>query len=479
MIYGFGECKLSVLGLAMHDDGPLNREELFIPRDQCEALVQRIVLSQVFQKATKLQEFLSYICDCYLRHGATHEVKEQQIGVNVYHRQPDYNMSGDSIVRVQARELRKKLALYFETEGKHEPIAIVIPKGGYLPTFVMGNPVASQLAADAPAETVSEADAPPSGEIQAERKSRVILPLQIMLGSVLLFAAGGLTGVMLQSLYKHSATDKSSSDALYDQLLGSIGKNGRDALLVLSNPQLIVYDNRRKPTPAELSTLRMVPVSPSLQHDLQTISKFEPSGDENQPAYLVVTNQEFTGMGEAASAVSIEKLLFRSGRSARLTQARFLTWDAAMQTDLIVLGDPVLSSWTRNNVLTRNFTIIHSGLASGIHNESPMPGELPSYEDVYDSSGKRIVDYGVISMLPTSSGSRILILAGSTSAGTYGTGNFFTDPAKMQTTYERIAALNAGKPFPKSWEILVRVNVRDGIPLDSSLVAVRANASAK
>jgi hypothetical protein len=201
----------------MHDDGPLNREEVFIPRDQCEALVQRIVSSQVFQKATKLQEFLSYICDCYLRHGATHEVKEQQIGVNVYHRQPDYNMSGDSIVRVQARELRKKLALYFETEGKHEPIAIVIPKGGYLPTFVVSNPVASQLASDAPAETGSEAD-PPSGETRAERKSRAISPLQIVLGSVLLFAAGGLAGVMLPPLYRHSTADKSSSDALYGQM---------------------------------------------------------------------------------------------------------------------------------------------------------------------------------------------------------------------------------------------------------------------
>lgn len=460
----------------MNDAGQLNRGEVFIPKDQCEALVQRIVSSQVFQKASKLQEFLTYICDCYLRHGATHEVKEQQIGVNVYHRQPDYNMTGDSIVRVQARELRKKLALYFETEGKHEPIAIVIPKGGYIPSFVVANPAAAQMPAGAPQETAPETEEAPSANAPVQNKSWSFSRLQIVLGSCILLAAGCLAGLVLQpySAFKQSIAGKNTSDSLYDQLLGSIGKDGRDALLVLSNPQLIVYNNRKVPSPAEIANLRMIPVSPSLQHDLQTISKFEPSGDKNQPAYLVVTNQDFTGMGEAASAVSIEKLLSHLNRSARLTQARFLTWDAAMQTDLIVLGDPVLSSWTRNNVLTRNFTIIHSGLATGIHNESPAPGEQPNYDDAFDSAGKRIVDYGVINMFTTSSGSRILILAGSTSAGTYGTGNFFTDPTKMQAAYERIAELNPGKPFPKSWEILLRVNVRDEIPLDSSLLAVRA-----
>ncbi len=53
----------------------------------------------------------------------------------MFGREAGYNPSDGNIVRVQARDLRKRLAAYFAEEGAEEPVVIEIPKGGYVPHF--------------------------------------------------------------------------------------------------------------------------------------------------------------------------------------------------------------------------------------------------------------------------------------------------------------------------------------------------------
>jgi hypothetical protein len=43
----------------------------------------------------------------------------------------------------------------------------------------------------------------------------------------------------------------------------------------------------------------------------------------------------------------------------------------------------------------------------------------------------------------------------------------------MQAIFDGICKSAPGKPFPSDWEVLVKINVRDGLPLDTSAVAVR------
>jgi hypothetical protein len=451
-------------------------EDLSASREQCEALVRRVAASKVFQKTLKLQEFLLYICECRLRHGDNSEVKEQQIGINVYNRCPGYNMSGDSVVRVQARELRKKLALYFETEGKDEPIRIEISKGGYLPDFIL----VSQEDKDKPLDpgeqpqgSREEVVPVTAGYFQQNSKKKTIVLVLLALGAVLLFVAGWFMGARRGSSFPGALAQADSRQAysFYNQLLGPIGSKGRESLLVMSNPQLIYFRNMNSLTASEVSAHHMVPVSQQLQKTLQQTANLNLLGDPNQTAYFSVTNADFTGMGEAACVFNIEKVMSALDRSVRLTQGRFLTWDVATQNNLIVLGNPILNLWTRDNLMGRNFRISDGG----VRNASPLPGEQPLYKSIFDSSDHPVEDYGVISMSTAKSGSKILILAGHTSAGTYGSGTFFGDPVKMRPAYDQIVASRAGKHFPQNWEILVRVSIRDGIPVDTALVATRSN----
>jgi len=101
---------------------------------ECRALVQRILFSKEFRRATRLREFLLYVVDRKLA-GSPQELTEVFIGHRVFGRPAAYNPGEDSIVRTEARNLRQRLERYFAGEGGQEPILLEIPKGAYLPVF--------------------------------------------------------------------------------------------------------------------------------------------------------------------------------------------------------------------------------------------------------------------------------------------------------------------------------------------------------
>ncbi|HVX67894.1 MAG TPA: hypothetical protein VHA11_14880 [Bryobacteraceae bacterium] len=97
-------------------------------------LVQRVAASPVFTGSRTLQAFLLFITEHEIA-GNPQLIKEQRIGCEVLGRRPDYDPADDNIVRVRARELRRRLATYFSTAGVSEPVVITVPSGSYVPVF--------------------------------------------------------------------------------------------------------------------------------------------------------------------------------------------------------------------------------------------------------------------------------------------------------------------------------------------------------
>jgi len=447
--------------------------------DEHQALVERIASSQTFGNSQKLREFFLFVCDCSSRKVARENVKEQQIGVHVFHRRPGYNTSEDSIVRVQARELRKRLAVYFETEGRHESVIITIPKGGYLPVFIPAeSPDKVEHETEISSGPESELVPPVSSTadiVSVARLSRIRWTIFVILGGSLLFSAGWLLSTETRkpswAAAQVIATQKAYS--FYEDLLGPIGRNN-NTLLVLSNPKVLLYSSGEDSLgPTKIPGSSLVPVPIELRRLLTDARNL--GEDDNQPTYLEIENSTYTGMGEAANAFNIGRLMALMGRSVRLTQGRFLNWDAAMRDNLIVLGSPNINTWTHGNLTSGNFTFA----SNGIRNNAPLPNEKALYPISYDASGHPLEDYGIISMSTTAAGSRVLVLAGRLSAGTYGVGNFFTDPDQMRAVYEKLKAARPGKAFPNTWEVLIHIKVRDDLPVDATLVAVKATGQSQ
>jgi hypothetical protein len=94
-----------------------------------------VLRSKEFARAPRMAQFLEYLCE-KLFAGEAGQIKEYSIGVELFGRGADFDQESDSIVRVEANRLRKKLAEYYAGEGVANALQIVIPLGQYVPEFL-------------------------------------------------------------------------------------------------------------------------------------------------------------------------------------------------------------------------------------------------------------------------------------------------------------------------------------------------------
>jgi hypothetical protein len=99
------------------------------------AELDAILSSGIFGRAPHLVRFLTYICEQYFE-GRADQIKEYTIGVEALGRGPDFDPKKDSIVRVEAHRLRRRLSEYYGAAGSGHAIRITIPNGQYIPQFV-------------------------------------------------------------------------------------------------------------------------------------------------------------------------------------------------------------------------------------------------------------------------------------------------------------------------------------------------------
>ena len=128
-------------------------------RDQCKAELEAVIASGIFAKAPSLALLLDYVCTKYFE-GQANQVKEYNIAVEALGRPPSFDPKQDSIVRVEAFRLRKRLKQYYENDGAGRHLRIVIPSGQYVPQFLENDRSAGNgEALDAGPDHIDEEDA--------------------------------------------------------------------------------------------------------------------------------------------------------------------------------------------------------------------------------------------------------------------------------------------------------------------------------
>jgi TolB-like protein/Tfp pilus assembly protein PilF len=102
--------------------------------EEIRAQLARLLASSIFAGAQRSQRFLSYVVEKSFDPGSD-ALKEYTIAVDVFERDASYDSSIDATVRVEAGRLRSRLHEYYAEDGKHDPLIIDIPKGGYRAVF--------------------------------------------------------------------------------------------------------------------------------------------------------------------------------------------------------------------------------------------------------------------------------------------------------------------------------------------------------
>src|ERR1700693_359186 len=123
---------MSKIASSLHGPGVIPHEP---NPEEIGRQLRAILASPAFHGSRRCQQFLEFVCEKSLA-GEGRTIKERMIAIDVFGRQPQSDLGEDTIVRVGAREVRKRLAqLYVTPEGAASEVRIYLQPRAYAPQF--------------------------------------------------------------------------------------------------------------------------------------------------------------------------------------------------------------------------------------------------------------------------------------------------------------------------------------------------------
>ena len=101
---------------------------------EIRAELAAILASDTFSSSKRCQDFLEFVVEHALA-GDFESLTERFLGVELFGRRVDYETATDSIVRVRANDVRRRLAQYYAGQRSTLPTRIDLIAGGYIPEF--------------------------------------------------------------------------------------------------------------------------------------------------------------------------------------------------------------------------------------------------------------------------------------------------------------------------------------------------------
>ncbi|MGO9239420.1 MAG: hypothetical protein ACLQBJ_01310 [Bryobacteraceae bacterium] len=424
--------------------GGLSRYEV---REQ----LNRILASRHFVKARKKSRFLEFLCEQAVS-GVAESVNEYSIGVDIYERGADFDPQHDSIVRVQAHEIRKSLQAYYAEEGHDDRLRIDLPAGGYFPVF-------TRLGAEPPAlpdEAKAAAEAPHHPP-PARRAPYWIVLLAVCLA---LPAGWALRSLELRPAPVPAAPKLSADAAWFWQ-----------PFLPPAQPPLVVlpvHPLLRAAHAGDSAELRKrgVLISKDRFPEFRDTIHFR----ELPEFRFVPATTDFTGIGEALGLSNLYDLFGNVGQKLRIDAARLVDTESLKRTNVIVLGGN--QSWSGRVFVYREGFEMHDGIMAA---KKPLPGEQAFYKPEFDAvTGNLSRDYGVILMLPNERpDQRVLVLYGIYTQGTQAAIEFVTNPEGLRELERALVQHTPDKRPPRYFQALLTTTVENYVPGKISLVATR------
>src|SRR5215467_8501906 len=96
--------------------------------------LEKVLASEPFRTAGRSQRLLRFLVEQTVQ-GQADRLKEYTLGSEALGRGESFDPRIDSIARVEVSRLRSRLEQYYSTEGRNDPLIIVLPKGSYVPQF--------------------------------------------------------------------------------------------------------------------------------------------------------------------------------------------------------------------------------------------------------------------------------------------------------------------------------------------------------
>jgi hypothetical protein len=439
----------------------IDTDSTAIEDDPRWACVQRILASQNFSKSARLSAFLLYICRCALEN-RDDEITEQQIGIHVFSRPADYNPGDDNIVRTTARQLRQRLALYYQEQGGSDHIRIEVPKGGYHPSFV------------SLAEENSVVDAP---MVEADATNdRPPIPPQVDVPhptipsrrwSSLALALAFLCGIALALLGPRLLRRFGAPGAAIDPLWSTVFVSGQPTVFVAGDAGLNMYNNLAR-TQVKLGDYASGAY-------LSTPEAQAPNGY----TWASLASRRYVSWVDLTLADQLRKVEEDHGAQYSINFARDVRPEDFRNANIILVGAPTYNPWDEMFDNHLNFHLHYNGTSNTVSvlNAKPENGEPTEYLPVAADPTHRgyTHGFGYIAVTANLEGNgRVMMIEGSTIAGVDASISFLMNDAKMSPILKKASS---SKGALGDFEILLGANFLKSSSPDAQVLATRFYAA--
>jgi hypothetical protein len=428
--------------------------------DVCQTL-EKVLSSKYFVHAHKKRQFLSVVCDFYLK-GRANELNEYVLAYDVFGRDNTYNPSADPIVRVVAHEIRKKLESYYQNEGAGDEIRMELPAGSYQPVFNR------QLLP--PAEEIKNVAIPVDTKIESPPDRRPMNIGTIVLSFVCLALAVSVIVLALSNRALRHKPAATRDAAVYGRVWESFLNDSTPPVVVLSNPPVPRLSNAYEP---DILLKESVPLSSEAIKALKEKLVTNPqtlmgkSDIKYQNRRLTISNHNHTGVGEAIGLHYLTNFFRDVNREIALKQSRTLSAEDLKNRNVIMLGGAWVNDWSGKLSDDEDFAY---SVNATILNRNPQAGEAREYVPQFDDrTGALLTDYALITIKPNlTAANKVMVLSGIYSQGTEAAVEFVTGMDYLNQINRRLEQSN----MPGHFQALLKVGVENGIPTTISILAL-------
>jgi hypothetical protein len=397
------------------------------------------------------QQFLEYVCETSLK-GDAATLKERTIAVEVFGRPPESDLGEDTIVRVSAREVRKRLAQYYASpDGSAAELRIDLPSGSYAPEFryPAAPPPATEpetaapefrYPAAPPPATEPETAVPAAEPATPRRRTAIIAGLAVVIAAAVFatvqFAGGSPNSRAFNEFWKPVL---SAPDPL---------------LVAVAHPIVYHASGRAHKLNEELLPK---PATPQ-QRPLQVPSEKLTGND-----FVPVFNQ-YVGFGDMVVATEITSMLARRSKGVRLRMASNVEFADLRKQPALLIG-AVTNRWTMEMQQAWRFRFQYTPGTKTIIADTVEARDwsIPSKDD-----GSTIDDYLLVSRINSNqTGGLILVAAGLKQHGTEAAGRLLADPDQLGPILRQL---------PQGWEsknvqLVLHARVIGNTPAQPEIVA--------
>jgi hypothetical protein len=369
------------------------------------AHLRRVLASAAFRSSKRSYRFLEFVVTQVLE-GKASSLKERILATEVFDRSEAFDSGDDTIVRVGAREVRKRLAQYYtSSDGANEKVRITLPIGCYVPEFVQTDWAKFHRDAFEGAE---------DGPVPMARRRP---------WGVWLLAGAAAVSVLVGLTLSQPFTKRTSFEDFWLPLWHSPAP----VLISVANP-LVYHPSSRA---GRLNEQKLGPSVVPMQRPLQL-----PPNELNGSDFIPAPDQ-YVGYGDLLVVDDVSVLLARHAKDTHVRLASQLMFSDFREGPAILIG-AYTNRWTLE--LTQPFQF-HFGF-----DRTQSPAILDSADSKHvwsiplkEDNGFSPEDFFLVSrILNSSTGAPLVVAAGLTQFGTEAAGRFLGDQARMNEMLPKV-----------------------------------------